>query len=438
MVRTNLDHILLSMQNQKSRKPTETRLFQSLSFQRTSMESLSMEVNTWPLSGQSRDFGSLRSNPDLRSRASADLLPSYFYASNPYATQSSNDVTMEGTEKLPNEEDGAEEEGIPSNEWRETFVERFSNMREAIRNTPTLPFNANSPASKANLPSAGDKNAWYHFIYRAKVSSLIDTTLTPLPIANSVPQPEVSVSVSEYIPEEQKEMEQSDSSLDQEMAQPETDAASKVQTNLQTPNLGSRQNEACPQMLEEEMELYQEQLSEQKNPLKRKAIEDGGVEGEIGEVSDVELTLKEEKKRQKKANRNEPRSLRFPSPSLMRRFDLQTSLELIGYITEWIQTPNPTTTDTIAQSTSTSTSTTNPTDPSSTSSPTAISDFLSLWTFSLLSELDRNLLSDEISVLRELVRSVIEALKLWRMRKKLLDSMSKSKEKEKNQRELDL
>lgn len=117
-------------------------------------------------------------------------------------------------------------------------------------------------------------------------------------------------------------MEQSDSSLDQEMAQPETDAASKVQTNLQTPNLGSRQNEACPQMLEEEMELYQEQLSEQKNPLKRKAIEDGGVEGEIGEVSDVELTLKEEKKRQKKANRNEPRSLRFPSPSLMRRFDL--------------------------------------------------------------------------------------------------------------------
>jgi hypothetical protein len=117
-------------------------------------------------------------------------------------------------------------------------------------------------------------------------------------------------------------MEQIDSSLDQEMAQPETEAASKVQTNLQTPNLGSRQNEAYSQMLEEEMKLYQEQVSQQKNPLKRKAVEDGGVEGEIGEVSDVELTLKEEKKRQKKANRNEPRSLRFPSPSLMRRFDL--------------------------------------------------------------------------------------------------------------------
>ncbi|MCK8191736.1 SIP1 domain-containing protein, partial [Erwinia amylovora] len=37
---------------------------------------------------------------------------------------------MKGTEELPKEDDDAEEDGMPSDEWRETFVERFSNMRE--------------------------------------------------------------------------------------------------------------------------------------------------------------------------------------------------------------------------------------------------------------------------------------------------------------------
>jgi len=108
----------------------------------------------------------------------------------------------------------------------------------------------------------------------------------------------------------------------------------------------------------------------------------------------------------------------------------ETSLELLTHITEWIQTPNPISTDSIAQQ-PTSTSSSLPTTPdqsqpkTSTSNPTAISDFLSLWIFSLLSRMDRNLLSEDISILRELIRAIIESLKLFRMRQKVLNSKKK-------------
>jgi len=39
--------------------------------------------------------------------------------------------------------------------------------------------------------------------------------------------------------------------------------------------------------------------------------------------------------------------------------------------------------------------------------------------------MDRNLLSEDISILRELIRAIIESLKLFRMRQKVLNSKKK-------------
>lgn len=131
----------MQVQNQTQRRSMEIRPCQFQFFQKISMESQWMEDSILLPWGQSlthffAGVGTEVWNVYLPNsyvlsslnihRASADSLPSYFFASNnPYAVSVEEEVTVE-------EEDSISHEGndVPTDQWREAFVEKFSNMRE--------------------------------------------------------------------------------------------------------------------------------------------------------------------------------------------------------------------------------------------------------------------------------------------------------------------
>jgi len=106
----------------------------------------------------------------------------------------------------------------------------------------------------------------------------------------------------------------------QEVVDSEMEDASKSSTQIETnPYLLIIDQQKAE---EESEKMREEEEEEMFNRLKRKADDGEGKSDEGSKQGASETMSKEEKRRLKKQLKNEPRTLRFPSPSLMRRFDL--------------------------------------------------------------------------------------------------------------------